>query len=338
MKVFLVGGTGLLGSAIAAELIRRGHQVHAVALPPMPEGAAIPAEMKLDFKDYLSLTDDEIRNYLTGCDGFVFAAGVDERVDGPSPIYDFYCKYNLHPLKRFLGIAKECGVKHAGVCGSYFSYFDKIWPEKELSKWHPYIRSRIDQEKMAVGFADENFSVAVLELPYIFGVQPGREPVWTLIVNVVRGMKGATMFPRGGTTMVTVNQVAQAMAGALERTQGGQCWPIGYYNKPWTELYGIVHKHMGYKNRRVITIPDWMLKLGIKSMEKKLRKPGAEGGLYMPKFADIQCAETYIDKDLGCVPLGVQDDDINAAIGESIRQAMDVLDGKMKNAVVMKGE
>jgi len=338
MKVFLVGGTGLLGSVTAAELVRRGHQVHAIALPPVPEGAKLPPEMKLEFKNYLTLSDDEIRGYLQGCEGFVFATGVDERVDGPSPIYDFYGKYNVAPLEKFLRIARECGVKHAAVCGSYFSYFDKIWPEKELYRWHPYIRSRRDQEKMALSFADDNFSVAVLELPYIFGVQPGREPVWTLVVKVVRDMPVVTLYPGGGTTMVTIRQVGQAMAGALEKTKGGQCWPIGYYNMKWKDFLGIVHRSMGLPGRKVITIPKWMLDLGIKSMEKKLRKPGAEGGLYMPKFSDIQCAETFIDKSLGCVPLGVEEDDIDTAIGDSIRLAMDVVDGKVKNVVAMKGE
>ena len=338
MKVFLVGGTGLLGSVTAKELIKRGHQVHAIALPPVPEGAELAPEMKLDFKNYLTLTDDEIRGYLKGCDGFVFATGVDERVDGPSPIFDFYNKYNLIPLEKFLRIAKECGVKHAAICGSYFSYFDKIWPEKELSRWHPYIRSRRAQEKMAMGFADDNFSVAVLELPYIFGAQKGREPVWTLVVKVVRGMPVVTMYPGGGTTMVTIRQVGQAMTGALEKRKGGQCWPIGYYNMQWKDFLGRVHKYMGMPKRKVITIPAWMLNMGIKSMEKKLRKPGAEGGLYMPKFSDIQCAETFIDKSQGCVPLGVEEDDIDAAIGDSIHLAMDVMDGKVKNVVAMKGE
>ena len=338
MKVFLVGGTGLLGSATAAELIRRGHKVHAIALPPVPEGAELPKEMELEFKNYLTLSDDEIRKYLKGCDGFVFATGVDERVDGPSPIYDFYGKYNVVPLERFLRIAKECKVKHAAICGSYFSYFDKIWPEKELYRWHPYIRSRVDQEKMAMSFADKNFSVAVLELPYIFGVQMGREPVWTLIIKVVRGFKGVTMYPGGGTTMVTIKQVGQALAGALEKTEGGKCWPIGYYNMKWKDFLTIVHKNMGMPGRKIITVPKWMVQMGIKSMEKKLRVPGAEGGLYMPKFPDLQCADTFIDKSLGCVPLGVGEDDIEAAIGQSIRLSMDVLDGKIKNVVAMKGE
>ena len=338
MKVFLIGGTGLLGSAGAAELIKRGHQVKAISLPPVPEGAKLPPGMKLDFKNYLELTDDEIRGYMKGSDAFLFATGVDERVDGPSPIYEFFNKYNVYPLEKFLRIAKECGVKHAAICGSYFSYFDKIWPEKELARWHPYIRSRIAQEKMALSFADNNFSVAILELPYIFGAQPGREPVWTLIVKVVRSMPLVTMYPPGGSTMVTVRQVGEAMAGALERTKGGQCWPIGYYNIKWTEFLKIVHKAMGMPKRKVITIPVWMLQLGMKSMEKKLRKPGAEGGLYMPKFPDIQAAETFIDKSLGSIPLGVKEDDIEAAIAESIRQSADVMDGKVKNVIGMKGE
>ena len=338
MKVFLIGGTGLLGSVAAAELIRRGHEVRAIALPPVPEGAALPKEMKLDFKNYLTLSDDEIRGYFKGCDGFVFAAGVDERVEGPSPIYDFYAKYNLIPLERFLRLARECGVKHTAICGSYFSYFHKIWPEKEFYRWHPYIRCRIDQENMAMSYANDNFSVAVLELPYIFGVQKGREPVWTLIIKAVRGMPLVTMYPKGGSTMVTIKQVGQAIAGALERTKGGKCWPIGYYNMKWTEFLKLVHKAMGVPKRKIITIPTWMLDLGIKSMEKKLRTPGAEGGLYMPKFSDIQAAETFIDKSLGSVPLGVEEDDIETAIMDSIRLSQDVMDGKVKNIIGMKGE
>jgi len=338
MKVFLIGGNGLLGSAAAEELIKKGHKVRAICLSPNPEGAKLSLEMQLEFKNYLTLSDDEIRDYFKGCEGFVFASGVDERIDGPSPIIDFYNKHNLIPLERMLKIAKECGVKHAVICGSYFSYFDKIWSKKELSRWHPYVRSRIEQEDMALKFADNNFSVAILQLPYIFGTQPGREPVWTIIVKALRSMKGVTMYPKGGTTMVTRKQVGQALAGALEKTQGGKCFPIGWYNMRWTEFLPIVHANMGMPNRKIITIPNWMLTLGMKFMEKNLHKPDSEAGMYMPKFADIQSAECFIDKSLGCVPLGVEDDDIKSAIAESIKLSVDVLDGKVKNLIRMRGE
>ena len=115
----------------------------------------------------MQMSDDQLREKLTGCEGFVFAAGVDERVEGPAPIYDLYKKYNIDPVNRLLKLCKECGVKHTVILGSYFSYAAKKWPEKELTKWHPYIRSRINQENAAMSFADDDFDVAVLELPYI---------------------------------------------------------------------------------------------------------------------------------------------------------------------------
>ena len=337
MKVFMIGGTGLLGSEAAKELIRRGHEVRSIALPPLPSGAVLPPEMKIDYGNYLEMTDDALRAYLTGCDGFVFAAGVDERVEGPAPIYDLYKKYNIDPIKRLLRLCKECGVKHAVICGSYFSYAAKTRPELELTKWHPYIRSRIDQEEAAMGFAGKDMDVAVLELPYIFGTQPGRKPVWVFLVENVMSMKHVTLYPKGGSTMVTVRQVGQAIAGALERNRGGKCYPIGWYNLTWPEMLKIVHKYLGCPQKNIVTIPKWMYAMGGKSIIKDQQKRGIDGGLQMVKFADIMCSNLFIDKEEGCIPLGVTDDDIDAAIGDSILLCKSVIEGKAQ-VLGMKGE
>ncbi len=337
MKVFMIGGTGLLGSEAARVLIERGHEVVSVALPPLPTGAVLPPEMKIEYGNYLEMSDDDIRGYMQGCDGFVFAAGVDERVEGPAPIYDLFKKYNIDPLNRLLTIAKECGVKHVAICGSYFAYFAKVRKELELTKWHPYIRSRIDQENAALSFADDNFDVAVLELPYIFGTQPGRKPVWVFLVEQLRAMKGATFYPKGGTTMVTVHQVGEALAGAIEYNKGGNAYPIGYYNMTWKEMLGIVHKYMGCPDKKIITIPTWMYAIGIRNILKEQKKKGIEGGLNLSKFTDLQCAKLFIDKELGCDKLKVTPDDIDAAIGDSIKLCIDVIDGKAE-VIGMRGE
>ncbi len=337
MKVFIIGGTGLLGSEAARELIARGHTVTSVALPPLPEGAKLPEKMQIELGNYLTMTDEEMKAHLSGCDGFVFAAGVDERVEGPAPIYDLFRKYNVDPLRRLLPLAKEAGVKHAAVLGSYFAYFERTRPEMELAKWHPYIRSRRDQERVALSFADEHFDVAVLELPYIFGTQPGRKPVWVFLVENIRAMKGVTLYPRGGTAMVTVRQVAQAVAGALERNRGGRAYPIGYDNLPWKAFLKIVHKYLGMPGRRVITIPDWMFAMNARKMMKEQKARGIEGGLDPVRFTQLQCAELFIDQSLGCDPLGVTPDDIDAAIGDSIRLSVAILD-RQTPSLDMKGE
>ena len=114
MKVFMIGGTGLLGCEAAKVLIERGHQVKTVALPPLPEGAPIPEEMEIIFGDINKKTDDEIREMAAGCDVFIFAAGVDERVEFPAPVYEYYYKYNIAPLKRILPICKDIRqIKHS---------------------------------------------------------------------------------------------------------------------------------------------------------------------------------------------------------------------------------
>ena len=337
MKVFMIGGTGLLGSQAAAELIDRGHEVISVALPPLPDGAALPPQMKIEYGNYLEMTDGEIEKYMTDCEGFVFAAGVDERVEGPAPIYNMFKKYNIEPIKRLLAIAKKCGVKHVVICGSYFAYFARMKPELELTKWHPYIRSRIDQEEAALSYADDKFDVAVLELPYIFGAQPGRKPVWMFMAEQIRNSKKDIMYPRGGLTMVTVRQVGQAIAGALKMNKGGKVYPIGYYNMTWEELLLIVAGSLGYTDKKVKTIPDFLYKIAGWSLMRQQKKNNKEGRLNMVKFAALQCSNMFIDKSEGCTKLGVTDDDIRTAIGDSMRLCRDILD-KNVETVTMRGE
>jgi nucleoside-diphosphate-sugar epimerase len=295
--------------------------------------------MKIELGNYMEMSDDELRKHLKGMDALVFAAGVDERVEGPAPIYDFFKKYNIDALERLIKIAKEVGVKHVNICGSYFSYFAKKWPKLELTKYHPYIRSRIDQEKMALSYAEKGFDVSILELPYIFGAQPGRKPVWVFLIESIRKMKKNTMYTKGGTTMVTVKQVAQGIAGALEITRGGVSYPFGYYNFEWKDFLKIVHKHMGYpKTRKVITIPSFLFALQGSQINKAHKKKGSEGGLNMVKFTKLQTANLFIEPEEGAIRLGVGEDDISAAIGESVRLSLDILNQKATDVIDMKGQ
>ena len=337
MKILLIGGTGLLGAEGARQLIALGHQVRAVALPPLPAGLELPQDMELLFGNYLAFSDAEIRALLQDCEGFIFAAGVDERIEGPPPIYSLFEKYNITPLRRLLALAKECGVKHVVVLGSYFSYFAQLWPDCRLEAEHPYIRSRVDQEKLALSFADDNMAVSILQLPYIFGAQPGRKPVWVFLVEMINSMKGATFYPKGGSAMVTVRQVGQCMTGALLNNQGGRAYPIGFYNLTWVELLKIVHKHLGLPGKPVVTIPTALFKLSCWLIRRKQQKRGLEGGLNLVKFARIMAKNLFIDRQIAADDLGIQEDDLDAAIGESVRVSLTLLRSK-EQAVDMRGE
>lgn len=77
--------------------------------------------------------------------------------------------------------------------------------------------------------------------------------------------------------------------------------------------------------------------MSAKKIEQSQRTMGTEGGLDMAKFVDMQTSNLFIDKTEARLPLGVTDDDIDAAIGESVLLSMDVLDQKAK-VIDMKGE
>mgnify|MGYP003746532967 CR=1 FL=1 len=335
-KVFMIGGTGLLGCAAAQLFIDKGYSVKSLALPPLPEGAPIPPEMELIYGNCMDMSKEELKEMMAGSDYFIFAAGVDERVEFPAPVYDSYYKYNIAPLKVLLEVAKEVGVKNSVVLGSYFSYFAKEFPEMELTKHHPYIRSRIDQEEAAFSYADENMSVAVLELPYIFGTQPGRKPVWVILIEQLDRMPGVTMYPKGGTAMLTVRQVAETIVGAAEKNKGAKAYPISYYNLTWDEFLKIVHEAMGVPSRKIIHIAKWMFKLFGVTMRKEYAKRNVQAGIDPVGLAELMCMNTFIDRKWA-VELGATDDDIKAAIFDSVKLSVDAFKGT-KEFVDMKGE
>ena len=339
MKVFMIGGTGLLGCEAARIFIERGHQVKSVALPPLPEGAPIPPEMELEFCNIYEKSDEEIKAMMEGFDCFVFAAGIDERVEFPAPVYDAYYKYNIAPLKRILPLCKEVGMKNSVILGSYFSYAAKQFPEMKLTEKHPYIRSRIDQENVAFSFADDDFDVAVLELPYIFGTQPGRKPVWVILIEQIKMMDKlpCTMYPGGGTAMLTVRQVGEVIVGAAEKSKGAKAWPISMYNMDWKKFLKIVYAARGMgKNRKIISIPPWMMRMGLGGVKKEYAEKGIESGIDVDGLADIMDINLFIDRKYS-VELGATEDDIEAAITDSIKVSQAVYDGTAK-LLEMKGE
>ncbi|MDY5948298.1 MAG: NAD(P)-dependent oxidoreductase [Oscillospiraceae bacterium] len=339
MKVFMIGGTGLLGCEAARIFIERGHQVKSVALPPLPEGAPIPQEMEIEFCNIYDKSDEEIKEMMTGYDCFVFAAGIDERVEFPAPVYAAYEKFNINPLKRILPICKEIGMKNAVILGSYFSYLAKERPDMKLTERHPYIRSRIEQEKVAFSFADDNFDVSVLELPYIFGTQPGRKPVWVILIEQIKMMDKLpfTMYPAGGTAMLTVRQVGQVIVGAAEKSKGAKAWPISMYNQTWKEFLKIVYAARGMgDNRKVISVAPWMMRMGLGKVKKEYAAKGIESGIDVDGLPDIMDINLFIDRKYA-VELGATEDDIKAAITDSIKVSQAAYDGKVK-LLEMKGE
>ena len=317
MKVLIIGGTGFLGYHATMELLTRGHEVTVVGLPPAPPSGLFPPEVKIHLCDIAPLANDELISLFRGNDALVFAAGVDDRTTPKKPAYPFFVKHNVESVKRVFTLARQAGVSRGIVLGSYFAYFDRLWPEMKLAEHHPYIRSRVEQAKTAIAAGQDKMSISILELPYIFGSMPGRVPLWKPLIKYILS-PFPLFYPAGGTTCVTVHQVAQAICGAVEHGKPGKCYPIGGENLTWVQLLGLIGK-LGGRPKKVITLPKWLVKFGALILSLMHMLQGKESGLEPVAFIDLQTKETFIDSEEARAELGYSMEDLTSALVETIR-------------------
>jgi dihydroflavonol-4-reductase len=316
VRVLVVGGTGFLGYHAVLELRRRGHDVRVMALPPLPVGL-LPPEVEVTLADLTRLDDTTVAEMLAGVDALVYAAGVDERTVAPEPARDFFVRGNVVPTERLVRLAREAGVKHGVVLGSYFAYFDRIWPERKLSEKHPYIYSRQEQARRAIEAAGKKLKLCVLELPYIFGSMPGKVPLWEPLVAYVRSSV-PLVCTRGGTNMVSVKQVAEAIAGALERGKGGWCYQIGDENHTWVEILQMLGAIVGRENNDVTVLPDYVFREASRIDAFYLAMLGKEPGMDAVQLVELMTAETYFDSGPSRRQLGYGRGGLNEALKETV--------------------
>lgn len=320
MDVFIIGGTGFIGYHAALAFHQRGDQVSVLALPPIPIENLLPPQVQIHFGDLSSLADSKVRDLLGGVDALVFAAGADDRVIPKSPSTDYFFKRNVLACKRLFQLARDTGVRRGVIIGSYFAHFDRIWPEMELAVHHPYIRSRVAQITQSMQAALPDLELMVLELPYVFGAMPGRPSLWKPLIRYMQS-PFPLFYPRGGTNVMAVQHVAEAIVGAVLRGDSGGIYQIGEENLTWVDLLTRLSIHAGV-SKRIITLPDWIIRLGMVSLSILHKFQGKAGGLDLVKFTDLQTSKTFIDPESSRRVLGYGQGGLDAALKETVRVSL----------------
>jgi dihydroflavonol-4-reductase len=320
MKVLIAGGTGFLGYHTLREALRREHTVTALGRSPLPQVELFPPSIRLLEGDLAAFSEQDLVGLISGYEGVVFAAGADDRVVPSAPAYDFLYEANVVQCTRFLWAARHNGVRRAVVLNSYFAYFDRLWPHMRLAEHHPYIRSRVEQAQEAVAVGGTELAVMILELPYIFGVLPagfGYVPMWKPLVDYARS-PWPLFYTRGGTAMIAVQHVAEAIVGALERGEGGRRYPIGDENRTWEAWLGQISEFAG-RRKRFIALPEGLVRMGMHAVKLWHRMQGRESGLDPVAFVDLQTIHTYYDPTPSREALGYGQGNLDAALAVTVR-------------------
>ncbi len=321
-SVFICGGTGFLGYYSAKKFLKQGVKVGVMALPNeitldqgwWPKEIDVKLGYLFNFRKMNNqLTDDERAALVTheqkvemfkGYDCLVYAVGPDDRVHSPAGVtaYDYFHEKLVTEVVDTFEAAKEAGVKKAIVLNSYFAYFDRIWPEKHYAENHPYIRVRVEQADALIkvgdgGVANGGMDVVVLELPYIFGSMPERTPLWKEVFLDRFASFPAVFFPKGGTNMIHVEGIAEAVVAAAYYGQHGDKLPVGNEDRKFKDMINTIMETVGC-TKRYCGVPCWMATLGGIKVANDIKKMNCEPGLnYKRLMKDIQSIDLFNAED-----------------------------------------
>ena len=320
-NVFILGGTGLLGYHTTLQLLKKGYKVSTISLPPLPAPGLFPEEVSIQLGNMNEMSDEEIMKLLDGIDYFIYAAGADERIVPAAPSAKFFYEANVLPTQRIARLAKKAGVKKFLIFGSYTAHFAEQWPDLQLYK-QGYPRTRLVQEEIAMLEGEGEMEVMSLRLPYIFGTMPGRIPLWDMFLPQVEGKQFVPVL-QGGTAMVTCKQVGQAAVGALEN--GTHCgkYTLCDTNMKYKEFFEIIADVLGQKDTIVTIIPKEKEQEFTAQYDAHAASQGKEHGIHLVIGSEIKDRDAYIDANIDVSILQYEQDDVRAAIRESIQACLD---------------
>jgi uncharacterized protein YbjT (DUF2867 family) len=199
-EVFMTGGTGYIGRALAAELLQRGHRVRAVVRKgsehKLPPGCAMVAADVLDSASYLA--------DVKSADVFVHLVGVAH----PSPAKAAqFRSIDLVSIRAAVAAASTAHVRH-------FVYVSVAHPAPIMKE---YIAVRSEGEAL---IRQAGLNATILRPWYVIG--PGHW--WPIVIKPVYWMMERFPGTREGARrlgLVSLRQFVLALASAIENPPEG---------------------------------------------------------------------------------------------------------------------
>lgn len=234
-SVLVIGGSGFIGYHIVHALLREGFRVSVLTRNPDPHRSLFPATVGWVRGDIDSLSVDAWVELLKPFQQLVFAAGADERAEPKGDARTFFQKANVESCEKIFRAAQQTSITHAALLSSVFLQVHYQHPELKLDEHHPYIRSRVEQHRIAELLATDHFILTTLQIPWVFGTAPHLPSQWNRLINYVRSAT-PLMACRGGINVVAVQSVAEAVVGALRYPTHSSRQSIGDLNMSYQQL------------------------------------------------------------------------------------------------------
>ncbi len=263
--VLLTGATGLLGNAIARQLLATGRRVRALVRDPKRAAAVVPGACEFVKGD---VTDAQsVRSAAEGCDVVYHASGLPEQWLKDQSEFD---RVNVDGTRNVIAAATAAGMRrfvYASTIDVFrFAAPGRPFDESELDaapKATAYERSKQKADALVTSAVSEGLPAVFLHPSGIYGPGPLTSPGTNhLIADLVRG-KVPMLLP-GAIPVVYSDDVALGHVLAEEKAPVGARYILSESTHSLTAIAKAVHE-LTARDGRASKVPP-VMPIGIASV------------------------------------------------------------------------
>jgi len=262
MKAFLTGGTGFLGSRLAARLRDRGDDV--VCLVRSPEkGRSLEGIGCTLVQGDLSATD-AMRSGMGGCDA-VFHLAADYRVGLKPEKVPSMEKSNVEGTRNVLDAAIAAGVARIVYVSTVAVFGNTRGQVVDETYEHPggghtshYERTKLEAHHVAKDRIAAGAPIVIVQPGSIYG--PGdASATGGIIDQASKGKLPMVSFGSMGLTMVHVDDVVDGTLAAHDKGRTGEAYVLGGEVTSMREVVDAAAQAGGKKPPK-LSLPNWAIK------------------------------------------------------------------------------
>ena len=264
MRVFVTGGTGLLGNNLVRALRARGHAVRALVRSRSKANALLAgtgAEIVVgDMRDV-----NGFEGALAGIDAVAHTAAYFREYYGPGDHQSSLEEINIKATLALLALADARGIRRfvqtssAGTVGQAPNGLEanEETPPSKAQLANLYFKSKVDGDRRIGEFKPKSGMTISTVLPgWMFGPgDAGPTRAGQLILDALAGKLPGV--PPGGTSVVDARDVASAMVTMLERDVAGERFIVAGRFHTIREVLDAAMDAAG-KARIARSLPPWL--------------------------------------------------------------------------------
>jgi len=265
MHVFLTGGSGFIGTAVARRLVARGDRVTAVVRDP--DRAEDLRALGIDLRQGDLKRTAAIVDAMHGTDAAIHLAG-DYRVGIPARDRAAMLDSNVSLVHRVLDAAATTGIErilHTSTVNVFGDTHGRIVDERYRRDLSDGFLSYYDETKfLAHRSVEERIAAgarAVIVMPGMVYGRGDHSELGAQLQGAYDGTRRYIAFPETGISAVLVDDVAAGIVAALDRGRLGESYVLAGENTRIRDAMAVAARVGGKRLPRLV-LPTPLVRLG----------------------------------------------------------------------------